>query len=196
MGRRDRSKRGLTLAEVAVASAVMIFVTFASTTLLVAGLASQSSQLNQSDLQRDAAGVLSRLSDELSESDPASFRIDSAPQGVVFASPRDALGRFSYATDGSLMWGGYICYYVDTVNGTPSVVRTWSPLGTPVSGAPAVPVGMTTAWFQLRPLARRTVGTHVSSFTITGSNPLLISLTVSLQGRHSLSASTRVFLRN
>lgn len=196
MGLRSRSRSGLTLAEVTVASAVTIFVTFASTSLLVAGLASQSSQQSQSDMQRDVAGVLSRLSDELSESNAACVHIGTTPEGVVFASARDALGRFSYASDARLQWRGYVCYYVDQLNGTPCVFRKWSPLTAAVADPPAVPASMTTAWFQAQPLARQMMGAHITRFTISGSTPLLVSLTASQDERHRLDVSTRVFLRN
>lgn len=193
---RGRSRFGLTLAEIVVASGIMIFVTFASSSLLVVGLASQSSQQSQSDLQRDAAGVLSRLVDELAEGDPACVRVDSSPSGLVFASARDSLGRFSYASDGRLQWRGYACYYVDVLNGTPCVFRKWFPLSTPVLDPPAVPASMTTVWFQAQPLPRQMLGAHITRFTLTGVNPLLVSLTASQDGRQSLDISTRIFMRN
>lgn len=196
MGLRVRSRSGLTLAEIMVASAVMIFVTFASTSLLVAGLASQASQQSQSDLQRDVAGVLSRLADELAEGDPTCVRIDTSPAGVVFASARDELGRFSYGSDARLQWRGYACYYVDQLNGTPCVFRKWFPMATAVLDAPSVPASMTTAWFQAQPLPRQMMGAHITRFTLTGSNPLLVSLTASQDGRQSLDISTRIFMRN
>lgn len=188
--------RGLTLAEVVVASAVMIFVTFAATTLLVGGLAAQASQLRQGDLQRGAAGALSRLCDELSEGSAAAVRVESSASGVVFASPRNALGEVSYASDGRLLWCGFICYCLESVNGRSCMVRRWSPLAPPVSDPPAVPASMTCAWFRLQPLPRLVVGSDVSVFTLSGTNPLQITVTAALEGRHDLTIGTSVLLRN
>ena len=190
------TSRGLTLAEVVVASAVMVFVTFAATTMLVGGLAAQASQQRQGDLQRGAGGALSRLCDELSEGSAGAVRFYSSPSGVVFASPRDMVGKVSYAADGRLLWCGFICYYLDSVNGRTCVVRKWSSLSPPVSDPPAVPASMTAAWFRDQPLPSLVVGTDVSAFTLSGTNPLQITVTTALEGRNDLTIGTSVLLRN
>jgi len=184
------------LVEVVVAAGIMLLVTFAASGMLSAGLAYQSSQLGQADVQRAITNALSPLCDELSEADPACVAVSSSPSGVVFASPRDGLGRFSYDSGGALLWRGYVCYYLDTVGDVPVLVRKWTPLTVSVNDPPAVPASMTCAWFKGQPLPRRVFGGRALGFGVSGLNPLQLTLTMGSSGGHSMTVATQVCLRN
>lgn len=108
-----RRRRGFTLLEMTVYSAVAMLAITSIYSVLLTGLHFFSTTSNSAELQQDAMKILGRLTRELSESDSQTVQLSSSPspQGISFASPRDLLGNVRYS-NGTLQWQSFICYYV------------------------------------------------------------------------------------
>lgn len=197
--RNNSRGSGFTLVEVIVAGFLLVFVLFYSSSMLVASLGYQAVQQNQTDLQRSAMDVLTKLADELSEASPYSVKSETSPAGIIFSSPRDEMGRFVFDNSALVLWQRYICYYVDTnATGEPCLVRKESAF-TPTTTVTGIPTSVTTAWFKTLNVPRRLLGTSVTGLTTSGTNPIVVSLTCnhSARGRKDeVTVDTKVFLRN
>jgi len=78
------------------------------------------------DLQQNGLSAMTALSHDLSESKSNTFTnfTASTPKGVIFASPRQLNGSYSYHPDTRLlMWTKWICYYIDTTDGVSCLYR-------------------------------------------------------------------------
>ena len=192
-----RRTEGHTLVEVLVAAGIMLLVLLCTCHMLVSSLSFYAVERTATELQQGALGPLARLSRELAEADPYAVRVDTSPAGIVFASPRDSQGRFTFDASTNLMWQRYICYYVTTVNGSQALVRKEMALSAPRNTPP--PLVYSTSSFQSLNAPLVAVGWNVVAFSVSGFNPVQVSLTTnqSALGRlDQLQFVTRVCLRN
>lgn len=75
----------------------------------------------KSELQDQTLLVFSRVTRDLAET--ASKTVQTAPDGLLFASPRDENGKVAQDDDGRLKWQKFIAYYVEVVDGVPVLRR-------------------------------------------------------------------------
>lgn len=180
-----------------MASSIAVLVLACAYQMLITSMTVHAVQRNATELQQGAMVPLARLFRELSETHPYHLRYDKAPAGVVFASPRDDQGAFTFDTAGNLNWQRYICYHLATVQGASALVRRELKLPAVVNAPPGIPYS--TAWFAASSIRSTVVGPNVTGFTVAGLNPITITITVnhSALGRvDQLQYTTEVLIRN
>lgn len=198
---RLRSPRGgFSLAEVLAYMAIFGMVLGAVYVVLVASARNYAIQMGMVDVEQSQVACTGRLSAELGESSPGSIRYDTAPVGLVFASPRDATGKVQVDPASlNVIWQSLVCYYLDTVGGVTTLCRKEWPI-TPSTTAPVISASNDSAWFQANTaLQRHILGRNISSFTVTMSNPLQITITGTTSPLGSLDqmvVQTGTVLRN
>lgn len=148
-------RRGATLIELIVVMFLMSLMMISVGALMREGQNFYFGSIESLDLQKDALVAISRVSNELGDTNISSVRVYPDPQaadrpaavppdtvfnstGIVFASPRDATGNFQFDSAGRIVWQTFVCYYVQTINGSPALVRKVTPIP-PLPGLPPPP---------------------------------------------------------
>ena len=170
--------------EMAVASFLFLIVLGLTSAALTSGVKSYLSVRSEVELSQDALAILSRISREVGEADPAAtwpsptpnttlLPAGTEPVGIVFSSPRDSSGRLSLdpATK-KPKWHKRICYIYDPANR--QLFRGTQDLAAVSTSPPPLDPTLTTGWFQskvpLDPLPGKVekfeikVGSSTSSF--------------------------------
>lgn len=149
------------------------------------------------EAQQNVLVGLNKMATEIQEGSELSLRVDrDAPGGVIFGSPRNASGGITYQGT-QIEWGKLVCYYVETIDGVPCLVRK-AKLITPTLGPPVIPSEETTLAFQSdTSLTRTVVARHVLALDVTDSYPLVVALTAGdPTGEFKVQADTKVDMRN
>lgn len=205
-----RRSRGTTLVEMLVYCVLLGVLLTGVYAVLLAGVRNYAIGANATELEQAALKAATRLSRELAEGDAASFRVDSSPVGIVFASPRDSTdpkGRFAYNSANRMLWQSYVCYYLGTANGAPALIRKVTPISPTVSSPPTIPSTLTSAWFAAQTgIAPTWTGFNVSGLSVTPASPMTLSVTatrapgvsqaVAGVAPDSVQLQTRIFMRN
>ncbi|MGE0494080.1 MAG: PilW family protein [Vulcanimicrobiota bacterium] len=192
-GRAD----AFTLPEVMVAGSLMLLVLGAVLRLMIAGNAYLSLQEGRTELQKDVTLAFLWMSRELRETDADSIQV--APDGAVFASPRDFSGEVKFDSAGRMLWQKYICYYVEEVAGKPCLVRKAVAISPPaVSPPPAPPVDSVRLDNSINYQVK---ARNVKSVTFNNSvSPMEFTIfgeIVNRRGRkYGMELKTRVYFRN
>lgn len=164
--KRWSCSRGVSLVELLICCGLLAIVMLGVYVLFVQGLRHYEVTTALLDTQVGGLVSLSRLSEELSEANSATVRTE--PEGVVFASPRDAAGSYRYQGT-SILWQRYICYYLEAGR----LLRKEELLATPTA-VPPDPAGQgkTVAYFRALPQPARTVNWGVRELTLSGAAPV------------------------
>lgn len=182
-----------------IASALLLLVMVGLTTVFVGAYRYQRATTYLTEVQSQSLLATSAVTRELAESSAGSVRIDSAPMGIVFGSPRGVDGALLRDAEGNPLWRKLICFYLDTMNGIPVLVRKEELLASPDTNPPVVLPTQGTAYFQGLDVPREVVARHVTGFTVSGTNPVALEFEVSRSDGPRLFAITnqmRVLLRN
>lgn len=89
------------------------------------------------EMQEACLTALASMTQEIGESSRWAFRTDGTE--VVFASPRDHLGKVRFDGQNRMLWQKVVAYYVETVNDIPCLVRKEELLEKPTSKPPDLP---------------------------------------------------------
>jgi hypothetical protein len=192
--------RGTTLIELSVASGLLGLVVLYTYYVMSAG--SRYVQVSQATLevQETSLTALARLSDELDESDGACYFTDPDNNGIIFASPRDADSHIVFSDSGQMQWTKLICYYLDSIDGQPALIRKEKLLASPVPITTPPSIVASIADFRNEgSLPPRVVARHISAFKATPDNPVDITVVASLthfDKDYELTLTTRVLMKN
>lgn len=181
--------KAFTLIEMVVATAVFLATMVLGGSLFVLGQRFYGVASAQADVGVSAIQGISRLQQELEESDQTGIGISTTPPAIVFVSARNSAAAFqmssSGASAGQPIWTKWICYYLVSQSGS-----SWSTLvrkegnpafsTLPVTGnPPPVPPASSTWLTQFTSLNAKTtvVARDVKSLSFITGNPMYIQLT-------------------
>lgn len=189
-----------------VSAALMSVVMTCIYLLLTAGMRYHKATAASLEMQQDTLLAILTLSRELSESNPRTLAKYSAPQGLLFASPRDDANNVWVEPSGLIRWPKFICYYVDTINGTPCLLRKEQYMDDPDLHTDPPPIAAPIprpfqdgAYYQMLEIPPRVVSRNITNFHCTGTNPVTINLGVGKKelGRtFQLDVTVKVSLKN
>ncbi len=200
-----RCHRGTTIIEGIVYCVIFGIILTCIYWVLVASMRYYNIANYSVDLQQNGLSAISALSHDLSETKASTFTSDtsSTPHGIIFASPRNSGGSFSYdSTSRLLLWTKWICYYIETTNGVNYLYRKeyYKSSGETL---PAIPSSHSTTlqFSNDTSLPKKTVARNIQQITAT-LNGSVVSLTLtfekspSIDKGNSLSISTVVKTTN
>ncbi len=188
-------RRGATLIEALVCAVLFGVLLSATFAVLILGLRSYRTHLAMADLERDASTALGRAAAEVAESGASTVRVDAAPPGIVFASPRDAEGTVRLDADGHMLWQKWVCVYVDGAR----LLRKERPLDAPQTVEPSPTSCESTQSFQESGEAAHMLAAGIVDLQASGIRPLRLALTGELKplGRSNrIRVQTAVAPRN
>lgn len=197
--RTRAADRGTTLVETMITSVVLLLVLGGLVTLLVHGARFSQAMAAATEVQDQALLASAAITRDLSEGSVGSFKVGSAPVGLIFGSTRGLDGLMLRDPDGRLLWRKLVCYYIEDVDGVPSLVRKEEALGAPEANPPAMTDVQTTAYFQSLSAPHELVARHVTGLSASGQSPVTVGLTVEKTVRGELyrvSQEFQVLLRN
>ncbi|MGV8121913.1 MAG: type II secretion system protein J [Candidatus Xenobiia bacterium LiM19] len=205
MSKAHHCHRGTTLIEGMVYCAIFGIIMTCIYWVLVASMRYYNIANYSVDLQQNGLSVMTALSHDLSESKSSTFTnlIASTPKGVIFASPRNSSGTYSYHPDTRLlMWTKWVCYYIDTTNGVNYLYRKEYYKNTS-EAVPVIPDDHSTIqqFKNDSSLPRKTMAKYIQTINATLSgNVVELTLTFdnspSTDKGNSLSISTKVKMTN
>lgn len=174
---RSRS-RGVTLVETLIHSSLMLLLLGGIVAVLILGTRHFRMVEAVAEVQREMAAAVGSLRQELAETRSASILAGAGPTGVIFLSPRTDSGVWAHNSTGKLLWQRWVCFYVETRNGVPTLLRKEKKL----SAATATPPTNTwrTSDFSGDTSRARVVARHVKGLQVTGSQPVTVEVEVEL----------------
>lgn len=196
---------GVTLVEALVAGSLMVLVLI--TVWQVAEEGTRYIHYSEStiDAQQAALNSILALTQELGEGSADSFKYYPAPNaGVVFASARDASGKFQYdptSTNGGPVWQKIICYYLAVVNQKSCLLRVEEPLAAPSPTAQKpwlMGPARTTSYF-LPWTGYRMIGRNLSSLEVTNTYPMAVKCTATVEEyghKFEVQVQSKVAMKN
>jgi prepilin-type N-terminal cleavage/methylation domain-containing protein len=168
-------RRGFTLIELTIYSALLSMLLLAIYGVFVASMRYFRVSQTASDLQSSAQKCVLKVVADLSESTLSSMKITASggtePPGIIFLSARNGDDRFTTSANGDILWQKWVCYYYDKASGTIfRNTQAFSPTAMP-------PVNtLSTSAFQALAGAIP-VANNCTSFSITGTSALNIQAT-------------------
>ena len=118
------SKSGHTLIELTVASAVLLVLMSSIFQIFVAAKRYQENCEAKIELQGNVLTALSKMSQELVESDRYAVQVSAANSCIIFSTPRGLDGRVSFDSAGRLLWKKTVLYYTQvSPEGIPTLYR-------------------------------------------------------------------------
>lgn len=175
----NRSRKGTTLIELMIASALILIVLSVSLSLIVSCLRYFRETDGAVAVHDTVLTAVTKLERDLKESNPGTFQIYTTPPGVVFASPRLPDNTIDF-DDTSLqpLWQKRICYYLEAtdVAGEFNLVRKeeYLPVGD-VSDTPPPPT-VDTAHFESSVSSGGVVARGVTRFDWVPGPPVEVTL--------------------
>ena len=134
---RGRRKKGTTLLELLIVTALMGIIMVSVSTLIRVAVDYYFYATEQIEVQRRALLSLNLLGQELSFSNIGTVKEEAGTNpGLIFASAAGATGGLARDAAGRLVWNRWIGYYFDTVNDRPTLMRKEMPIAT---GSPLLP---------------------------------------------------------
>lgn len=132
-----RVARAATLIELLIVIGVISIILVSVGTLIRVSVDYYFYSTDQIEVQRRSLLSLSLLTQELAFSNIATVKEEAgANPGLMFASAATTSGGFSRDSAGRLIWSRWVCYYVDTIDGDPTLIRKEFPVP---SGSVVVP---------------------------------------------------------
>lgn len=192
-----RADSGATLLEIMIASGLMLLIMGGIARLMTVGASYLSIQEVKAEISKDTTIAFLWLTRELRESDADSVK--TAPNGVIFATPRDAHGDVVFDSAGRMLWHQNICYYAGQSQGMNALLRKSRLLAVPAISPPAVPSVDSLRLDTGAPTSVK--ARHVKSLTfdvtVSPMEMTLFSEATSSRGRtYGMELKTRVYFRN
>jgi type II secretory pathway pseudopilin PulG len=176
---RIMGQRGATLIEMMVAAFLIFLILAAATQLLVSCFRHYREVDAAAQVHQLALTSMSRMQRDLRDGNKASFRVFSAPAGIVFASPRQSDGRIAFNPDTlQPIWQKLICYYLEPDGTRFLLIRKEEPVASPSDTPPTIALGQDTAHFQTVS-GGSVVARGVDTLTFTPGETLKVLLKVS-----------------
>lgn len=170
--------RGVTLVETLIHSSLMLLLLGGIVAVLILGTRSFRKVEAVTEVQREMAAAVAALRTELAETRPGSIASGTNPTGVIFLSPRPDAGPWAHSSTGKLLWQRWVCYYVETRNGVPTLLRKEKKLSAPT----AIPPANTwrTSDFSGDTSRARVVARSVKGLQVTGTDLVNVQVEVEL----------------
>lgn len=170
--------RGVTLVETLIHSSLMLLLLGGIVAVLILGMRSFRKVEAETEVQREIAAAVAALRTELVETRAASIATGTSPTGVIFLSPRPDAGAWTHSSAGKLLWQRWVCFYVETRNGVPTLLRKEKKLSAPT----AIPPSNTwrTSDFSGDASRARVVARNVKGLKVTGTDPVNVEVEVEL----------------
>lgn len=180
-----------------ISAALMLIILGLVMKLMVVGTNRLDLMEKKAELQREMSLAFVWMVREMRETDADS--IQTQPDGVIFATPRNTDGDVLFDTAGRLLWHQYYCYYVDTVKGKSVLLRKSRSISPPAfSPPPAPPVDSlrlsTTAPTKIK--ARNIKALSVDSTVSPMELTLMGEVTARGDRTYGMELKTRVYFRN
>ena len=208
-------RRGHTLIELMVASALVGICLLGVLALVQAGSRYLMVTQAKMDLQRDALTLVRRLNEEFAETNDAAFTVSRKNEvpdcpvcgvgtgnnvdGILFASPRSAnTGEIAYDAEGRMYWPKWVCYYKRTDAPGPRVVRVVTSVEDP---KPFPPSQILVGAYLSTPLPYKVMAHHATTFhCVRGASTMALHLRMDLPSgfgrKYGFEIRTQVFTRN
>ncbi|MCL5772791.1 MAG: hypothetical protein M1536_00220 [Firmicutes bacterium] len=178
-------KKGFTLAETLVYSGIALVVTLLVYDAFQGGVDLQSRADAQINIHTGVRSILLTMGKELEESNILTISVyNTAPQGIIFASPRDPNNNLQFDSEGYIYWYKYICYYVDSDSTSDtgySFYRKELPM--PYQTTTAQVSTWDINYFKVSPSPGQLICKNISSISFSLSGTVTATLTVSKNGR-------------
>ena len=203
----SKQVRGTSLVELLIAGVIIFLVLVSTTNLVIACLKFFRDTDGAVKAHDSALNSITLIERELRESSASSFQIYSAPDGVVFASPRLPDNTIAFdTTTFQPLWQKWVCFYLEPDGSEFRLIRKeeYFPVGSISDSPPAPDPAKNTAYFQSSVNTGGVVTRGISKIDWIPGPPLQIVLNsrdVSHAGTNSESefeveVSTSVSFRN
>lgn len=196
---QKRRTTGTTLIEIMVYAALLGMFFYCIYGVLIASMRYFRIARATVEIQQQAMNAIANLSRDISQTKAEKIIIDTNPTGIIFPSPVDSEGKYSFDSSGELLWQKWICYYIDTNDGENYLFKKEYKIAPTTD--PVAPVSMdTTAEFKNASLHRRTIAKNITGLNFSGITPLNIEVIFAkdpdYSNRNVVNIQTRVFIRN
>ena len=192
------AKRGASLVELLIASALFLMLSVALFQVMHTGSAFMRRSEASLDMQKELLLALTWIHKDMSESGARVFRKD--PEGMVFANPRNLEGQLQLDSVGRITWQRMVAYYVDDVAGVPCLIRKEREITATSTDPILPPVTDLISDNSLHPrVLARSVQTFEGADVATATTPYAITVYCAKEvgGREfGTRAETSVFFRN
>jgi len=198
--RYGHKTRGYTLAELLAYLSVFMIIMIFSGTFVINSLRYYRLLETETTLQQKLMTSLTNVSRELSVANLGSLIIES--DGVIFASPADENGNFSFASDGSLLYRKWVCIYLAGSGDVKKLVKKEIPIDPPTH-TPDKPPFSTIVGFSAQPVFERLLASEAKSFTLENDGikggykvKLILTHTTDTTKPSEIEGETGIFIRN
>lgn len=202
-----KRRAGATLLEMLIVCGIVSIILVSVGNLIRAGVDYYFYSTTQLEVQRSGLLCLSILTQEFTASTYESVYTDNNPPnpGFVFAISKDTAGGSGpeRSPSGNLLWTDVVCYYIDDINGTRTLLRKEDALpGPPFSNNPpdTIGLGYDIAHFQGLNDPGRIMARHIDKIeTEELTDALRITMTAKIDnGRNwlEMDVSTSIVPRN
>jgi len=196
----NRKIKGLTLSEVLAYMGVLLIIVLFAGTFIINSLKYYRMIDIETTLQQRLLVSMSHVSRDLSVANRNSLRIE--PDGIIFASPRNDTGGFNFASDGSLYWQKWVCYYIKDSGDDKVLVKKEIPISSP-SVDPGDPPFETVSQFSSANVTERKISEGIRTFSVENAGysggykvSLLIDMTTDSTKPNQIQGVTEVLIRN
>ncbi|MCE1245333.1 MAG: hypothetical protein LWY06_01680 [Firmicutes bacterium] len=197
---KTNRKRGYTLAELLAYLSVFLIIMIFSGSFVINSLRYYRLLETETTLQQKLMTSLTTVSKELSIASLGSLIIEK--DGIIFASPADENGSFSFGSGGSLYMRKWVCIYLTGTGDVKKLVRKEIPINPPVL-TPGTPPFSTVAEFSTQPVYERLVASEAKSFTVENDGikggytvKLILTHTTDTTKPSEIEGETGIFIRN
>ncbi|MCD4786158.1 MAG: prepilin-type N-terminal cleavage/methylation domain-containing protein [Candidatus Eremiobacteraeota bacterium] len=195
-----RKSKGFTLAEVMSYMGVLLIIILFAGTFVINSLKYYRLIDIETTLQQRLLVSMSHISHDLSVANRNSLQIEQ--NGMIFASPRNAAGGFSFASDGSLYWQKWVCYFIKNSGDDKILVKKEIPISSP-SVDPGSPPFDTVSQFSGASVPERKISDGVRTFTVENAGyaggykvSLLVDMTTDSTRLNQIQGVTEILIRN
>jgi len=198
--------RGASLLEMSISCALMGIIMTCIYALMVAGTRYLNSTNTAIEMQQQSLLAMVWLTHDLGESNHRTISVFPASAGILMGSPRDDAGNTWIDLSGAVRWPKFICYYLDTQNEVPCLMRKEHYMDDPDlhTDPPPLLAPIPFPWqdydyYKMLEVPPRKVARDVQALTVTGNNPVQLTLKVGKQdwGRQfTVNLQVKVTMRN
>lgn len=198
----QRSRKAATLLELLIVIGIVSIILVSVATLVRVSVDYYFYSSGQIEVQRRSLLSLSLLTQELTYTNFETIVTeDAGPNpGIIFASAVNAQGGFSRDSSGRLEWTKLVCYYVETLNEKPALMRKEDPIAVVTEPPDPQALGRNVAYFRNLPTAGRFMArgvTNLQAEPLTDAIQITITAEVK-EGRNwlEMDIDTRIVPRN
>ena len=203
---RSRRHTAASLIELLIAAALIFLVLLCATQLLVSCFRHYREVDGAAQVHQLAVTSMMRMERALRDGSQASYQIFSSPPGIVFGSPRQGDGAFSFDPDSlQPLWPKVMCFYLEPEAGVRfRLVQKEEFLSTAEDTPPSIDSSHSTAHFQSNVNGGSVLARGVEELSFTDTDTLTIKLRVtdvshegsSSESKFSVEITTQISFRN